>query len=111
MSWYRKEGGAVLVSVRVTPKADRDAFDGVVTLADGRQALKARVRALPESGAANDAVVRLFAASLRQAKSTVSVVAGAGQRMKTIRVAGNTDDLPLRLGAMAASGKPAARAT
>lgn len=106
MGWYRKERDAVVVSIRVTAKADRDAFDGTAILSDGRHVLKARVRALPEAGAANDAVVRLFARSLRRPKSAVTIVAGGAQRLKTVRVAGEPGELSLRLLAAAEPKRP-----
>ena len=43
----------LLLAVRLTPKGGRDEVNGIETLSDGRAVLKARVRALPEDGAAN----------------------------------------------------------
>ncbi len=97
MGWYRATGGATVVSVRLTPRADRDAIEGVATLADGSAVLKARVRAVPEDGAANDALVRLMARSLGVPKSAVAVVGGASQRLKQVRVERSTGELGARL--------------
>ena len=47
----------LLLTVRLTPKGGREALDGIETLADGRAVLKARVRALPEDGEANAALI------------------------------------------------------
>jgi uncharacterized protein len=49
---WRARAGAVAVLVRLTPGAARDAIDGVTQLSDGQSVLAARVRALPERGAA-----------------------------------------------------------
>jgi uncharacterized protein len=55
--WVVREGG-VVVTVRLTPKSSRYEIAGVEHLSDGRAALKAGVRAVPEAGAANEALVR-----------------------------------------------------
>ncbi len=74
--------------MRLTPKGGRDAVEGVETLANGRCVLKARVRAAPEDGRANAALIALIAATLRTPKSAVSIRAGATGRVKTVFVAG-----------------------
>lgn len=79
--------------VRLTPKAARDAFDGVETAADGRTYLKARVRAVPEKGAANQALERLAAKALGVPAGSVSVIAGGTSRLKTLRILGDPEAL------------------
>jgi len=74
--------------VRLTPKSTRDAIDGVEQTAEG-PAVKARVRAVPEDGAANAAAARLIADWLGVAKSTVSLAGGAKSRVKMLEVAGD----------------------
>lgn len=103
MGWFREAGGATVVSVRLTPRADRDAVEGVATLADGSAVLKVRVRALPEDGAANDALVRLMATSLGVPKSAVAVIAGKAQRIKQVRIERPARELADRLDAL---GRP-----
>ena len=51
----------VVVACRLTPKGGRDAIDGAATLSDGTRVLLVRVRAVPEDGKANDALLRLIA--------------------------------------------------
>lgn len=75
--------------VRLTPKSSVDRLEGVETAADGRSHLKARVRAVPENGAANHALERLVAKTLGVPASAVSVVAGGTARLKTLRIAGD----------------------
>ena len=72
--------------------------------ADGRSHLKARVRAVPENGAANTALERLVAKALGVPASTVSVVAGGTARLKTLRVAGD----PASVGAAHRGARPLA---
>jgi uncharacterized protein (TIGR00251 family) len=90
---YRVEAGAIVVSVRLTPRADRDAVDGVGALADGRLVARVRVRAVPEGGEANAALVQVLAKAFGRPKSAVAVVAGAGQRVKQVRIAGDPRNL------------------
>lgn len=85
------------VQVRLTPKADRDRIDGVIELSDGRQVIAARVRAVPEKGAANKALTVLVAGALGVPKSAVRVTAGATGRVKTLLVDGPADAVLDRL--------------
>ncbi|MCZ8544236.1 DUF167 domain-containing protein [Mesorhizobium qingshengii] len=86
---FRLRDGGVDLFVRLTPKAALDRLEGVETSADGRSHLKARVRAVPENGAANQALQRLVAKALGVPASAVSVVAGGTSRLKTLRISGD----------------------
>jgi uncharacterized protein len=79
----------VLVTVRITPKGGRDAIEGIERLADGRDVLKARVRAAPSEGEANRALVRLLADALDLAPRAVSIAAGAAARVKRVKLDGD----------------------
>lgn len=83
---FRMRNDGVDLFVRLTPKA---AMDRLETSADGRGHLKARVRAVPENGAANQALERLVAKALGVPRSAVSVAAGGTARLKTLRVLGD----------------------
>ena len=83
--------------VRLTPRAARDEVGGVEMAADGRAHVAVRVRALPDKGKANAALERLVAEWLGVPRSTVSVGAGATQRLKTLRVEGDPDELAARV--------------
>jgi uncharacterized protein YggU (UPF0235/DUF167 family) len=76
--------------VRLTPKSSSDAIDGLREAADGSVHLAARVRAVPEKGAANAALERLLAERLDLPRRSVSVVAGGTSRLKTVRLSGDT---------------------
>lgn len=81
--------GGVSVTVRLTPKGGRDAFDGVETLSDGRAVLKARTRAAPTEGEANEALRRLIAKSLGVPLRDVTLAAGATARIKRLAISGD----------------------
>ena len=86
--WIRLDDGLRL-NVRLTPKSGRDDIDGVVRLSDGRAVLAAHVRALPDKGAANAALVKLLAKSLGVGNTQIEVVAGKTARLKTIMIRGD----------------------
>ena len=94
--WAAVAGG-VSLAVRLTPKGGRDAIDGIETLADGRAVLKARVRAAPSEGEANDALIRLIAKSLSVPPRDVALTAGATARVKRLIIAGDGPTLIARL--------------
>jgi uncharacterized protein len=73
---------------RLTPKASKDAVDGLVDTSDG-VAFQARVRAVPEDGAANKALEDLVARWLGVPKSSVSLATGGKSRLKSLRVDGD----------------------
>lgn len=82
-----KAAGAT-IRVRLTPSSNADRLDGLATDAAGQAHVKARVRAAPEDGEANEALVELLADSLGVAKSSVRIERGATMRVKTVYVAG-----------------------
>ena len=73
-------------AVRLTPRAGRDAVDGVV---DG--ILRVRVAAPPVDGAANDALLRLLASELDVPRRAVRLVSGDTARQKVVA----TGDIPI----------------
>jgi len=87
-AWLAAAGGVTLW-LRLTPKGGRDALEGTETLSDGRVVIKARVRAAPEDGRANAALIALLAKALACPKSAVSIVSGETSRAKKIFVAGD----------------------
>jgi uncharacterized protein YggU (UPF0235/DUF167 family) len=97
---FRLRDNGVDLFVRLTPKAALDRLEGAETAADGRSHLKARVRPVPENGAANAALEKLVAKALGVPASAVSVVAGGTSRLKTLRIAGDPAVLAQRIEAL-----------
>jgi uncharacterized protein len=77
--------GSLSFSVRVTPRASRDAIEG-----EYQTALKVRLTAPPIEDRANDALRRLLAARLNVPVSAVRIVGGEKSRNKRVSVAGVT---------------------
>ena len=98
--WSPRAGGLVL-SVRLTPKSSRDEIGTIEQLADGRAVLTARVRAVPQDGEANSALIHLLARALRIPMSAIRIEAGAGGRLKTLHLDGDADVLAVGLARLA----------
>ena len=89
---YSSQG--ISLALRVTPRGGRDGIDGLERLANGRMALKVRVRAIAEGGEANRAVTELLAKALGVPKARVRMLSGTTSRLKQIAVDGD----PRKLG-------------
>lgn len=98
--WVRvNEGGLVVVSLRVQPRASRTELAGIL---DGQE-LRVRVAAPPVDAAANEALIRFLADELDLPRSAVWLVRGATSRRKQVAILGRTPgEVRARLGA---SGK------
>jgi uncharacterized protein YggU (UPF0235/DUF167 family) len=81
-----RDAKGVRLAVRLehlTPNGGRDGIDGFETDAAGERYLKARVRAVPEDGKANKALIELIARRFGVAKSCVRLVSGETSRKKS----------------------------
>ena len=75
--------GGVTFSVRVHPRAKRNALTGKVG-----DALKVSLTAPPVDGKANQACIEFFAELLNVPRSSITIASGQNSRNKVIRVAG-----------------------
>ncbi len=66
-------------------------------MSDGRAVLKVRLRAVPEKGKANKALIRLLAKTLKLPALQVTLASGATSRIKTIKLEGNPARLKAQL--------------
>jgi uncharacterized protein len=99
LPWTAQAGGLAL-HVRLTPKSSRDSLEGVETLADGARVLKARVRAVPEDGKANAALIALVAKQIKCPASRIRLASGATSRQKTLLLDGDAEALAAQLAAL-----------
>jgi uncharacterized protein (TIGR00251 family) len=88
----RRVAAGLMLPVRLTPKSSRDEIVGIEAFG-GETVLKARVRALPEDGRANEALTKLIAHWLKLPPSCVSVAHGGKSRMKQVLVEGDAETL------------------
>jgi uncharacterized protein len=88
----RRSRNGVTLPVRLTPKSSRDELVGIEDHG-GECVLKARVRAVPEAGRANEALETLIAKWLGLPPSTVTVAHGGKSRLKQVAVTGDAEAL------------------
>ena len=79
--WYCWHDRALVLRVRVQPRADRDEIAGL----HGNQ-LKIRLRAPPVDGKANASLVRLVARLCGVARKDVEIISGTSGRDKRVRI-------------------------
>jgi uncharacterized protein len=101
--WARR-GDDLLLTIRLTPNSGADRIDGPRILSDGKAVLAARVRAIPEDGAANEALCKLIAKTADLPKSRVSIVSGHTSRVKIIRIEGDDAAIRAAIGMIEAAG-------
>ena len=86
MPWtWHPDTQTVSIRFRLTPKASRDKI-GTRTETAAGPCISAYVRAIPENGAANRALIVLTAKWLGIPKSTIELTTGAKSRIKTLRL-------------------------
>jgi hypothetical protein len=91
----REQDGRVWVELHVVPRAAKSAIAGTH---GGR--IKVTLAAPPADGAANAALIELFAGALGRPKRDVELVRGASGRQKTLAIRGVT---PAQVRALLAS--------
>lgn len=88
MTPWVQAGDDLILPVRLTPGSAREEVGGVWTDAQGACWLCARVRAVPEKGRANRAVIALLAKALDWPKGAISLESGDTNRLKRLRIKG-----------------------
>jgi uncharacterized protein (TIGR00251 family) len=88
----QERDGAVVVSVRVQPRASKDEVAGEMG-----GALKVRLRAPAVEDRANEALVDFLAEVLKTSRSAVSILSGERSRVKRIEIRGVTRQQILNL--------------
>ncbi len=96
MSHYRWDGGDLLLTVRVQPRASRDEVVGL-----HGDTLKVRITAPPVEGQANEHLIRYLASIFGVGRSSVSLLAGQTGREKRFRII-TPQRLPAETGVAAA---------
>ncbi len=89
--------GGVRLHIRATPNAGLDRIDGFETRDDGTTVLRVRVKAVPDKGKANAAVIGLLARTLGVPKSAITLISGDTARLKTVQVGGDPEALAAAL--------------
>ena len=87
--WQKDGDDAVRLFVHLTPKSSKDAVEEIIA-GPGGTVLKARVRAIPDKGKANQALIRLISKWLKWPKSSIEIVKGGQSRYKTLKITGES---------------------
>ena len=99
MKPYSAVEGGVRLALRLTPRASRNAVDGVAVGAEGRPLLKLRLVAPPVEGAANDALIAFLAKTLSLHKADIAIRSGQAGRTKILHLAGDNAGILQKLDA------------
>jgi uncharacterized protein (TIGR00251 family) len=85
----RREGGDLLVDVRVQPRASRTEFAGLIG-----ERVRIRLQAPPVDGRANAALIEFLADAFGVPRAGVSVERGLSSRDKLVRIRGAAPAAP-----------------
>ena len=77
--------GAITFAVRVVPRASRREIVG-----EREEALRVRIAAPPDEGAANEELIRTLARALKVPSRAIEIRSGQASKTKLVRVAGAT---------------------
>lgn len=80
-----------------------DRIDGIETRSDGLPVLKMRIRAVPEKGLANEAMLKLLAKMLGLPASRARLISGDTARRKSVLLEGEGEELARRLAEITAA--------
>ena len=92
MSCHQRNSDGLLVLFKLTPNARMDEILGTMETRDGL-VIKAKVRAIPDKGKANKALIALVSKWLGIPKAQIEQKAGSKSRLKTLAVRGDVDEL------------------
>jgi uncharacterized protein len=83
----------VRVAIRLWPRAKTNRLLSVMTMPEGRHAIKASVTASPQDGRANEALLQLLSQAWRLPRASLAVIAGGATRNKTVSITGDPHQL------------------
>lgn len=81
-----------LITIKLTPKASKNAIQGWARDVDGNRILKCSVTAVPEKGKANEALIELLSKEWKLPKKAFSLIRGETDRLKLFKIEGNIPD-------------------
>ena len=86
MSWIRRDGDAVVLTLHIQPGAKKTEIFGLHCAA-----LKIRLAAPPVDGKANAALIAFVAAKVGAGRTAVELLSGETSRAKRVRIAGMSE--------------------
>ncbi len=91
-SFWRIDGDDLLIAIRLTPRSAKEGVGGLWQDEKGAVWLQAQVRAVPEKGKANEALIRLLAKRFHFPARTILLESGDSSRLKRLRFVGQAKD-------------------
>ncbi len=81
MAFYEERDGAIILNIRVVPRAAKEGIQGLVG-----DALKVRIQAPPVEGKANACLVRFLADAWKLPRAQIEILSGETGRNKRLRI-------------------------
>ncbi|WP_019220738.1 DUF167 domain-containing protein [Bartonella senegalensis] len=91
--FHQVDTNSVILFVYLIPKASVDKIMGIECKDDGRRHLVIRLRAIPENGKANKALIKFLAKQWRIPSSYISLKSGGTSRYKQLYFSGYLEKL------------------
>lgn len=91
-AFLRIDGADLLLAIRLTPKSAKDSIGGIWQDDKGAVWLQASVRAVPEKGKANAALIQRIAKRLNMAPKDIALESGDTSRLKRLRLIGRAGE-------------------
>lgn len=106
---YRRVDQGIVLVVRVSPNASKEGIGGLWQGADAgnravEMALQVKVRAQPQDGQANKAVIAVIAKALGVPRSSLSIISGPKDRLKQVLIEGEPSILEPAIRELISSG-------
>ncbi len=86
LAYCYQKNNLVMVAIKLSPKSAKDQLMGVCFDQYDNAYLDVKIRAIPEKGQANVALIAFMAKQLRIPKSNISLAAGSTSRYKTLQI-------------------------
>ncbi len=90
--FWRIDGDDLILAVRLTPRSAKEGLGGVWRDEKDAAWLQAQVRAVPEKGKANGALISLIAKSLKIPAKDILLESGDTSRLKRLRLIGRAGE-------------------
>ncbi|MCZ2328402.1 DUF167 domain-containing protein [Bartonella sp. F02] len=91
--FYQIDASGLILFVRLSPKASVDKIVGIESRDDGKQYLIIHLRAVPEDGKANKALIKFLAKQWKIPSSYISLKSGTTSRYKQLRFSKSLEEL------------------
>lgn len=87
--YYCETAQGIVLFVRLTPKAARNAVKNITEHSDGKTYLNIHISAIPEDGKANKALIKFLSKNLKIAASAIHLEKGQTSRFKQLHIHGD----------------------